>query len=264
MQSNNSSFTSGANALQTPLQLTQTLGVIAGTGSIEFAGNATAAFSLQNNGNNRAITNYLSGGAVLTFSTNPIQLSENNTVGRTFTLFGSGATVISAPILNTAGASTFASNFVYSPSSSASTLSITGISTNVLASGWTGTANFNGGTTTLSGAGTFGAGGVGLVTVANTGILTLDNVTTNTGTRLGDRPIALNGATLNFIGHSAGTTEGSAANTTSILTVGGGVSTLNLTNNGGTTQLNLASLTTNTGASSTSLPTPSSVRRRIG
>ena len=70
---------------------------------------------------------------------------------------------------------------------------------------------------------------------------------TSTGTRLGNRPITLNGATLNFIGNSAGTTEGTAANTTSILTVGGGVSTLNVTNNGGTTQLNLASLTTNTG-----------------
>src|SRR5262249_38741131 len=47
----------GSDALVTPLQLTNSFGVIAGTNSIEFAGNGTQNYSLQNNGGNRTVTN---------------------------------------------------------------------------------------------------------------------------------------------------------------------------------------------------------------
>src|SRR5205823_5505526 len=47
----------GSNALLAGLQLTSVFGVISGTSSIEFAGNATLGYSLQNNGGNRAFLN---------------------------------------------------------------------------------------------------------------------------------------------------------------------------------------------------------------
>ena len=84
--------------------LTNVFGVIAGTNSIvSSAGNAVrgGGESLENNGGNRIlVTNDLSGGAVLTFSTNPIQLSESATTGRTLTLAGSGATNINVAMNN--------------------------------------------------------------------------------------------------------------------------------------------------------------------
>jgi hypothetical protein len=246
----------GANAFTNALRLDNNFGVIAGSQSIEFAGNATNG-SFRITGGDRRITNNLTGGAVLSFSTNTFQLSDDAATGRTFTLSGSGATAISVPILNTSGTSAQASVFTYTPSSSASTLSITGASTNVLASGWTGAANFNGGTTTLSGAGTFGAGGLGLITVSNGAVLTLDNAATNTASRLGNRAVTLNGATYNFIGNSAGTTESTAPG--SALTLGSGQSSINVTQtSGGSTIMNFSALTAKPVPPSTSPPMPPS------
>ncbi|MGB8167670.1 MAG: autotransporter-associated beta strand repeat-containing protein, partial [Chthoniobacteraceae bacterium] len=222
----------GANALINTLQLTNVYGVITGTNSIEFVGNATNG-SFENNGGGRRLTNNITGPASLTFSTNTFDLSDNSTA-QTATLAGTGTYNINVPI--TSGG-TGASVLTYQGHGTGA-LNLTGTNT------FTGAANFQGGTTTISGsAGNVSNGNAtAAITTANSAVLTLNNATAFAGNRLNNKPLTLTGATLNFIGNAAGTTEGTAANTTSTLTAGIGQSTINITNNGGTTQLNFASL----------------------
>ncbi|OYW30829.1 MAG: hypothetical protein B7Z47_02930 [Chthoniobacter sp. 12-60-6] len=183
----------GANALVTPLQLTNVYGVISGTSSIQFAGNLTQGYSLQNNGGNRAITNNLSGGAVLTFSTQPVNLT-NDTTGRTLTIAGSGNTNITSVVQN---GGTGASGLTYAGTG---TMSLTGLNTA------TGSLTANRGVVSLNGAaGAWSGGGV----AANaTGILRLDNsVSNNTNRVLNTGAVTLAGGRLDFIGNSSGSTE---------------------------------------------------------
>ena len=165
MISTSSTPLTGTNALVTPLVLTNARGVIAGTGSIEFAGNTTRGDSFENNGGNQILTNSLTGGAILTFSTNPVFLDNSgDTSARTLTLAGAGATNISSPIAN---GGTQANGFAYSGTGA---LGLTGVST------FTGAAILNGGSTTISGAGVFGL--TGTLTVNPSASLTLDNTGT--------------------------------------------------------------------------------------
>jgi autotransporter-associated beta strand protein len=227
----------GANALAQGLRLDQSYFVITGSQSIDFSSNATATYGILNNGADRILTNNLSGGATLTFSGQEIEMANDGN-SRTLTLAGSGIYNISTPIIN--GSTATGSAFRYSGTGA---LNITNTNT------YGGATTYNGGVVTLSGAAgnVSNANATGAITVANTATLTLDNATAFAGNRLNNKPITLTGATLNFIGNSLGTTEGTASNATSTLTIGSGQSIINLTNNGGTTQLNLASLTTSTG-----------------
>ncbi len=186
----------GANAIVLGLRLDSTFAVITGGQSIEFAGNATAGYSLQQTAADRILTNNLATGATLTFSGQPVQMTAD-AVNRTLTLAGTGAYVISN-VINNGGTAT-ASAFRYSGSGS---LGLTGIST------FAGSTTFNGGVTTLSTAGGQLLNTTG-VTVANGATLTLDNVAANASApRLSNKPVALTGAILNFLGNSAGIDRG--------------------------------------------------------
>ncbi|MDB6076165.1 MAG: hypothetical protein JWO89_3805, partial [Verrucomicrobiaceae bacterium] len=193
----------GGNALVTPLQVTNVYGVISGTNSIEFAGNGTQAYSLQNNGGNRIITNNLTGPAALSFTTQPVNLS-NDTTGRTLTIAGSGNTTISSVVQN--GAATTGS-LTYSGTG---TLTLTGANTAV------GALTANSGTVVLSGASGAWTGGTASIGANPTGILRLDNSGTENLNRILDTvAVNLSGGRLDFIGDGNGTTE-----TMGVLTLG--------------------------------------------
>ena len=225
----------GANAITNALQLTNIYGVFTGTNNIEFVGNATSG-SFENNGGDRRVTNNLTGGASLTFSTNTFDLSNDNTA-RTATLQGTGTYNISAQITN---GGTGASALTYSGNGA---LNITGTSPGgATATTWNGAVNLNGGTTTISGAGTLGS--TALVTASDGATLTLDNSGTNTANRLGGRAVTLNGATLSLVGNAGAATSETVGN----LITGGGQTTINLTNNGQNLALGFGTLAINTGA----------------
>ncbi|GEP44951.1 autotransporter-associated beta strand repeat-containing protein [Brevifollis gellanilyticus] len=197
--------------------------IVNGSNPITFSG------SLGQLGGNRTLQNDITAGTGLTIS-GPVNLSVDATItARTLTLSGIGTTNISGIIRNDAAAGSTASNVTYSGTGA---LNLNGAAAN----SWTGTAIFQGGTTTVSNGATIGTTGAATVSQA---ILTLDNVGTNVLNRLGNRALTLNGATLNLTGNTAGTAEAN----TSGLTIGSGGSTINITNNGGTSSLSFSTLT---------------------
>ena len=154
----------GNSAIVNPVALTNSFGVLAGTNSIEFAGQVT------NNGGNRVLTNSLTGGAslLLSNSTVALNLSESTNTARTFILGGAGNTTISGPIWNGynagANATAFASAF---QDQSTGTLTLTA------ANLYFGATTLGGGTTILSGAGAFAVNSTTTANTASSGSTTL-------------------------------------------------------------------------------------------
>jgi hypothetical protein len=198
--------------------------VTVGTLAINVGGNASQTRTLYNNLTSGSFT-----------VTNSVNLMQAGTGVGTLFLGGSGVTNFQGVISNGAGG---AGIFQYAGTGS---LNLTADNT------YTGATTLFSGTTTLSGNGRLGT--TSGTTVNHGAVLTLDNNVSGNPTvadRLGNKPLTLNGATLNFIGLlTTGSTEGTAGNT---LTFNAGQSTVNITNNGGTTQLNFTTLTTNAGA----------------
>ncbi len=98
------------------------------------------------------------------------------------------------------------------------------------------------GTILLDGAATFGTGATQVQAWQN-GTLTLDNSTTNTGSRFSNRVVQIGGGTLNFIPNAAGTTHTS----TGALQISSGANVINLAA-GGNQTVTFASLAQNGGA----------------
>ncbi len=217
----------GADAVTNAVLLTSSADVISGSNSIELAGVVGMAAS-------RLVTNNIdsSSGASLLFSG-----SISNTALSTLTFGGSGNTTVSgAYVVGVGGANALA-------------YSGTGTLTLTAANLYTGATTLNSGTTVLKGANGAFTGSSG-ITVNQSAILTLDNsITAAAANRLGNHPLTLAGGTLNFIGKSTGSTEGTAGGTAGTLILGSGQSLINITSNGGTTTLNFASLTATTAGS---------------
>ncbi len=235
LQSSSSALTTGANAIVNALRLDNTYGIISGTGSIEFSGNA-AQGSFNENNAGRVLINNLSGGATLTFSTNVANLS-NGTTGSTWTLGGTGTTNVNVPIVNGTQGPAVTGAFTFSGSGA---VNLTGISTFI------GLTTLNGGVTTLSTAGGQLTGTTGIV-VNNGATLALDNFNNSgvnaSANRFAAKPVTLNGGILNLIGFGTGTTE-----TGGNLALGSGQSVISVTNNGGNTVLNFGTFTGNAGS----------------
>lgn len=94
----------GANLIAQGVQLNNNFFTFAGTQPIEIAG-STIGYSLMNNGGttlnsttDRRFYNNLTAGSALTFSTQPVLLSDSTTISRTLTFAGSGSTVISGAV----------------------------------------------------------------------------------------------------------------------------------------------------------------------
>ncbi|OYW77350.1 MAG: hypothetical protein B7Z37_04705 [Verrucomicrobia bacterium 12-59-8] len=221
------------NALLSGLQLSSVYGVFSGTSSFEFRGNATLGYSLQNNGGNRAVYNNLSGGAALTFSTQPVNLSESASTLRVLTLEGPGTTNISSVIqnFNTTGGN---SGFTYSGTGA---LNLTANNT------FTGAATLNGGTTTLSGAnGAFGYITTLTTTAANTNTTTL-NIPTGTITQTGfavTGPGIGPGITISTLGGGTATLSAAATVASGVTVYVGGASSIVVGNNATLTLNNTA------------------------
>jgi autotransporter-associated beta strand protein len=212
----------GANltgAIPNPVTIGNSFVTIGGTNSIQFSGLVGMAAT-------RVLTNNLStaGGVLLTLSG-----GITNTAVSTFTLTGSGNTLISGAYNAGTGAN-------------ALTYAGTGTLTLMANNAYTGATNLNSGSTVISGAGQLSA--TSGVTVTAGATLTLDNTASNLTARLGGKPLTLSGGTLAFIGNSGGSTE-----TDTTLALNSGASSINFTNNGSnnTDVLNFTTLTFGTG-----------------
>ncbi|HYF37949.1 MAG TPA: autotransporter-associated beta strand repeat-containing protein, partial [Prosthecobacter sp.] len=236
----------GLLQVNTPFTGANTVSVLSlngnGTNSLNAAfptiagSNSVSVNTLQiNAGGNQSATrsffNNLSGGAALTVNTS-VNLMQAGTGTGTLFMAGSGNTIFNGPISNGTGG---AGAVIFNGTGS---LTLTADST------YTGATSFNNGTVNLSGNGRLGT--TSGVTVNMGAVLNLNNTGGNPAAadRLGNKPLVLNGATLNFTGSATGSTEGTAGNT---LTVGSGASTINVVNNGATTQMNFTTFTTSTG-----------------
>lgn len=214
----------GANAIVNPVTVSTSASVVSGGNSIEFSGVVGMAAS-------RLITNNIdsSSGASLILSG-----GINNTAVSTLTIAGSGNTLISGAYVAGTGAN-------------ALTFGGSGKLTLTAANAYTGATTLNGGSTVISGA----AGSLtatSAITVNPSASLTLDNSTSSLNNRLANKPLTLAGGTLNFIGGSAGTTEGTAGSAGTFTMGASGQDVINFTSNGGTTKLNFASLTAGAGS----------------
>ncbi|OYW76067.1 MAG: hypothetical protein B7Z37_10495, partial [Verrucomicrobia bacterium 12-59-8] len=213
----------GANAITNSVNLSGSAGILSGTNSIEFAGVVSLGAS-------RILTNNISGAASLILSG-----GISNTVASTLTLTGSGNTLISGA-------------YVVGTGSNALTYTGTGTLTMTAANTYTGATILNNGTTVLSGAsGAFG--GTSAITVNPSATLTLDNsITAAASNRLGNRPLTLVGGTLNFIGKSTGSLEGTSGSAGTLTLGASGQDFINITSNGGTTKLNFSTLSVGAGS----------------
>ncbi|WP_395730694.1 autotransporter-associated beta strand repeat-containing protein [Prosthecobacter sp.] len=213
----------GANAILNPVSVTTSATVLSGSNSIEFAG-------VLGLGASRLMTNNIASGSSLIFSG-----GITNTVASTLTLAGSGNVLISG---------------AYNAGTGANALAYSGTGTLTLTANnlYTGATTLNGGTTVISGAA--GAlSGTSAITVNPSATLTLDNSGPALANRLANRALTLAGGTLNFIGNSAGSIEGTAGTGAGALIMGAsGQSAINITSNGGTTKLNFSSLTASAGS----------------
>ncbi len=116
----------------------------------------------------------------------------------------------------------------------------------VASSGFVGALNVNRGTFVLGSAGVGSVGATGLITVNQSGTLTVNN-TTGPVTRWTNRGVTLAGGTLNYNTSSASPFVDA---NTSALTLNSGANVINMTNGGGsTTEMRFASLAFGAGAS---------------
>ncbi|MCB1275555.1 autotransporter-associated beta strand repeat-containing protein [Prosthecobacter sp.] len=241
---------SGADKLTNAVTLASAPGVVSGSQNIEFGGVVT------NSGGDRALENNLSG-AQLTLS-GGVNLSNDGT-NRTFSVQGSGDTIINSVIVN-------------GSTSTASALRMRGTGTLTL----TAANTYDGGTTVTNGVLKLSDNGTldqnSIITVSGKGTLRLDNSVTNLGDRVSDtQDINIDGGLLDFISDGSSSSESFGRldiNGNGLATIkvsGGGSSTLtflsvNFANTGSTLDVSgISSLGTTNKVLFTTAPTGTAV-----